>query len=188
MTNKIDVTHTDVPMQNDGHRFMAVIYVDKMLKGRTMVATYYTPANENKVNFISRIFSEITQIINRNSPKYVIITSDSNIHRDDKERNSTKETMRILENICLRDAYRHLHEDPLTFPGYTFPARENTKNNHTRIDYIMGSKNIFEEDAKINIIPKYLLGSDHNGITMQFCKSERIKSKYRLKNYMLANP
>ena len=73
-----------------------------------------------------------------------------------------------MSNLGLYDAYRTIHPDKQTHPGYTFPARNNTENNHTRIDSIMTSKNIMGQHPNLKIIPKYLVGSDHNALSMSF--------------------
>ena len=72
--------------------------------------------------------------MDRGSPQYVLITSVANIHLNEDHRRTTITTNEKMSNLGLYDAFRTIQPDKQTHPGYTFPARDNTENNHTRID------------------------------------------------------
>ena len=186
VTDTIYKTYTYKQSSEDGNRALVIIYHDKILNAKTLVANFYTPPGKRTI-FIPQILSYFTNKIHSNSPSHIIIMSDANIRLDKDNLTTTKQTSSFLWEHHMQDAYRFKFPNKVTHPGYTYPPKPNTNNDPTRIDYAFMSTNLLKEDYNFELIPNSILNTDHLAISINFSNARPREYSYRFRDRFLDN-
>ena len=164
ITNHIDYSGIYKIDDNDGYRAAYAVYHDKILAGKVLIGTFYNPPTR-KVDTLIQLTTYLTNKITKHKPDYVILTTDANIHLDNPHKKTTAFCNAFLYDNNLLDVFRTIHPDKSQNPGYTFPARANTNNDHTRIDYLFMSPSLIESKSSLSFICNATIDSDHRGLS-----------------------